>query len=540
MEIDVDCAVCGATSMQNVIGSTNTLGGGPDLDLRPAEMERSTLWAQIQECPSCTYCAPDLAAAPATANHTLRSPRYVDVGLGASSNGLARRFTRASLVAEDADELAAAGWLALNAAWVCDDEGDESGAVMNRVRAAELLERAGIAGAPDRENAIEQSALRADIVRRAGRFREAAAIAEGALADADGIVASVLAFEVALARGGDDGAHRVEEALERFPPSDQEVAPLALGPRFERAVALALGVHRTQPRKGTRIPYVAHLLGVASLVLEDGGSEDEAIAALLHDAVEDGGGAPMLEQIRTTFGTEVADIVSGTSDTDEDPKPPWRERKERYIAHLRDAEPSVIRVSLADKLHNARAITRDLSTHGEELWRRFKPESDQLWYYRTLATVFRDISKSPMAAELEREVDEIERLAIVTALRRLMAYHDLEDYREKFVVIRADPARNYYVQFAADRGGLFCEAVHNMYLEDEDKLTSDQVGELLDLGWNPPDLADQNLYRTFQPDGDDDLRAIAVLSIRALREVYRVPHTTPLAVVTSWRDPDGS
>ena len=147
-----------------------------------------------------------------------------------------------------------------------------------------------------------------------------------------------------------------------------------LGPRFDRALAVARELHSDQLRKGTQIPYIAHLLGVTSLVLEDGGSEDEAIAALLHDAVEDQGGASTLGRIRQLFGARVAGIVAACSDTDVVPKPPWRERKEDYIAHLRAPElpPGTIRVSLADKLHNARAILFDLRA-GHDVFARFAP-----------------------------------------------------------------------------------------------------------------------------------------------------------------------
>jgi (p)ppGpp synthase/HD superfamily hydrolase len=137
-----------------------------------------------------------------------------------------------------------------------------------------------------------------------------------------------------------------------------------LGPRFDRAFAFARELHADQPRKQTTIPYVSHLMGVASLVLEDGGDEDEAIAALLHDAVEDQGGQRTLARVRKLFGQRVALIVEACSDTDVAPKPPWQERKASYIAHLRDPETSssAIRVSLADKLHNASAARNSSRT----------------------------------------------------------------------------------------------------------------------------------------------------------------------------------
>jgi (p)ppGpp synthase/HD superfamily hydrolase len=187
---------------------------------------------------------------------------------------------------------------------------------------------------------------------------------------------------------------------------------IVLGERFQRALGLALELHRDQVRKGPkRIPYVAHLLGVASIVLEDGGDEDEAIAALLHDGPEDRGGGATLERIRAEFGERVAAIVEGCSDTLEQPKPPWRARKERYLGHLEEAPPDVLHVSLADKVHNARAILGDYREVGEELWSRFRgTREESLWYYRALAELFSRRRPGPLAEELARTVDEIEAL----------------------------------------------------------------------------------------------------------------------------------
>jgi (p)ppGpp synthase/HD superfamily hydrolase len=185
-------------------------------------------------------------------------------------------------------------------------------------------------------------------------------------------------------------------------------APL-LSPRFEQALLMASRLHARQRRKGADIPYVSHLLAVASLVLEDGGSEDEAIAALLHDAVEDQGGAPTLERIRQAFGDRVAGIVAGCTDSDTDPKPPWRERKERYIAHIRHAGPDVRRVSSADKLHNARAILADFRKHGDAVWDRFTADRQGvLWYYRSLVTAFRQAGGGFLVDELDRVVSTLE------------------------------------------------------------------------------------------------------------------------------------
>jgi (p)ppGpp synthase/HD superfamily hydrolase len=178
--------------------------------------------------------------------------------------------------------------------------------------------------------------------------------------------------------------------------------------RFADALVYATRVHERQRRKGTDVPYVAHLLAVASLVLEDGGDEDEAIAALLHDAIEDQ--EVTFEDLETRYGRDVAEIVQGCSDTDVQPKPPWRERKEAYIAHLADARPEVVRVSLADKVHNARSVLFDYRLMGDALWERFNPDADQLWYYRSLVEAFRRVSKSPLVDELERVVTELARL----------------------------------------------------------------------------------------------------------------------------------
>jgi (p)ppGpp synthase/HD superfamily hydrolase len=184
---------------------------------------------------------------------------------------------------------------------------------------------------------------------------------------------------------------------------------LPLSPRFVEALAYATEVHAGQSRKGTTVPYVSHVLGVCALVLEDGGGEDEAIAALLHDAVEDGGGPPVLEEIRRRFGDRVAEIVWACSDTDETPRPPWKERKARYVAHVRAAGPDARRVSCADKLHNARSILRDYRLEGERLWARFNaPPEEQLWYYRALVEAFRQPDRTPLVDELERVVGQLE------------------------------------------------------------------------------------------------------------------------------------
>lgn len=185
-----------------------------------------------------------------------------------------------------------------------------------------------------------------------------------------------------------------------------------LSNRFEEALVLATQLHAGQKRKGKAVPYIAHLLGVAGLVLEHGGDEDEAIAALLHDAIEDQGHKITLNEIRHRFGDAVATIVESCSDTTTSPKPPWRQRKEAYIAHLKEASASERLVSAADKLHNARSILADHRTLGEALWDRFNAgKAGTLWYYRALAETFRVLGPTPLAEELARVVAEIERLA---------------------------------------------------------------------------------------------------------------------------------
>lgn len=187
---------------------------------------------------------------------------------------------------------------------------------------------------------------------------------------------------------------------------------MPLSPRFTEALTFATQLHATQTRKGSGVPYVSHLLGVASIALDYGANEDEAIAALLHDAIEDQGGAKTRAEIRRRFGDTVTEIVDGCSDTDVTPKPPWQQRKEAYIAHIPTASPSVRLVSAADKLHNARSLLRDYRIIGESLWQRFTGRKDgTLWYYRALIEAFRQAGSMPVVDELERVVEELERLS---------------------------------------------------------------------------------------------------------------------------------
>ncbi len=182
-----------------------------------------------------------------------------------------------------------------------------------------------------------------------------------------------------------------------------------LSRKFDEALAFAMDLHRKQVRKGTGVPYVSHLLSVAALVLEHGGTEEQAIAALLHDAVEDQGGKPTAIAIRARFGDTVADIVDGCTDTDVWPKPPWRPRKEAYVARVR-LEPAHVRlVSAADKLHNARTMVTDLRIHGPALWKRFNAGGEEtLWYLRALVEAFREAGTAPIVEELARTVAELE------------------------------------------------------------------------------------------------------------------------------------
>jgi len=182
-----------------------------------------------------------------------------------------------------------------------------------------------------------------------------------------------------------------------------------LSTRFEQALVYATQLHATQIRKGGDIPYVSHLLSVAALVLEDGGDEDEAIAGLLHDAVEDGGSAEIREAILVKFGERVVSIVDGCTESCTIPKPPWRDRKLRYIEQMRHASPSVLRVSMADKLHNARSILADRDREGDAVWDKFKGgKAGTLWFYRCLLEIYQQGGSNFLVSEIERIVDRLE------------------------------------------------------------------------------------------------------------------------------------
>ena len=190
--------------------------------------------------------------------------------------------------------------------------------------------------------------------------------------------------------------------------------------RLIRAFRYAATLHAGDLRKGTTIPYLSHLMGVASIVQQYGGDEDQVIAALLHDAIEDHPrGGETRQEIGAGFGARVMTMVEACTDSDTEQKPEWFERKERYLKHLHEAPPEAMLISLADKVHNARAILADHRQIGEEIWARFNaPKELTLWYYRALANTFNSFASEaakpelgPLAEELERVVSEVERRA---------------------------------------------------------------------------------------------------------------------------------
>lgn len=188
--------------------------------------------------------------------------------------------------------------------------------------------------------------------------------------------------------------------------------PEGLTSRFGEALVYAALLHREQRRKGSGVPYVSHLLAVASLVIENGGDENQAIAALLHDAIEDQGGEKRRDEILRCFGEDVTEIVEGCTDSVADPKPPWKARKLAWIAAIDEKPASVLLVCAADKLHNARCILSDYRTVGEELWERFTGGREgTLWYYGALADALVRAGRTPLVDELVRVAGEIERLA---------------------------------------------------------------------------------------------------------------------------------
>ena len=236
----------------------------------------------------------------------------------------------------------------------------------------------------------------------------------------EGDVAAVVAAATARWRQAQQSGDQSPDPLRRqrgatAPPETRAPEP-AYSPRLVDALQVAATLHIIQYRKSTTTPYLTHLLGACSIALAHGATEDEAIAALLHDAIEDVEPVEIARKAVGAFGAEVLRLVEACTDADTHPKPEWRERKERYVRHLGDADHSVLLVSASDKLDNARAIVADLRTLGPKLWSRFNAGRDgQLWYYRALVTAFRanPAHLPALIDELDRTVAEMERLGAV-------------------------------------------------------------------------------------------------------------------------------
>jgi (p)ppGpp synthase/HD superfamily hydrolase len=193
--------------------------------------------------------------------------------------------------------------------------------------------------------------------------------------------------------------------------------------RFTDALALAANIHRGQARKGTQVPYMAHILGVAAIALEHGANEEEAIAAILHDGIEDApkrlGASGVRGAIEERFGAEVLKIVEGRTDSDAQPKPPWNRRKEQYVRRIAQEDASTLLVSASDKLHNARAILSDFRIDGIRVFDRFDKEAGMggtIGYYRGLVIAFRAQNKRLEDPRLPRLLNELDRT--VTALEQ--------------------------------------------------------------------------------------------------------------------------
>lgn len=199
--------------------------------------------------------------------------------------------------------------------------------------------------------------------------------------------------------------------------TETELYPLK-STRFVGALGYATQLHQNQTRKDGKTPYIAHLLAVASLVLEDGGDEDEAIAALFHDALEDQGGAETEAKIRQRFGDKVTAIVKGCTESETIPKPPWKERKQRYLEQMKQGTTSVLRVSIADKLHNARSLLTQLRVHGDITWSLFHGGKEgTLWFYRSLLEIYQQKLETPMLTELEQIINQLEKASSVVDIQ---------------------------------------------------------------------------------------------------------------------------
>jgi hypothetical protein len=238
--------------------------------------------------------------------------------------------------------------------------------------------------------------------------------------------------------------------------------PTPLSSRFDEALVFAVDLHREQARKATRIPYVAHLLGTAALVLIFGGDEDQAIAGLLHDAAEDQGGKATLERIRRHFGDRVAEIVDACTDTYADPKPEWLQRKKDYIARIPAKAADARLVSAADKLDNARAILMDLRREGARVWDRFNGGIQSVWYYRELVRAFREAGGGPIIDELDVVVTDMEclagrtpdRMTAVIAKPRTVTLRDEQDGRDsRHLCAWLDERGNLHIDRAGSGAG---------------------------------------------------------------------------------------
>jgi (p)ppGpp synthase/HD superfamily hydrolase len=183
---------------------------------------------------------------------------------------------------------------------------------------------------------------------------------------------------------------------------------MLLSPRFEQALQYACIIHAGQIRKGAGIPYISHLMAVTSIALEHGANEDEAIAALLHDAAEDAGGRKRVNDIRVRFGDTVADLVVSCTDTMMERKPEWRSRKEAYVASIYHKTPSELLITASDKLHNSQSILRDYRELGDEVWERFSSKKEgTLWYYRALANAFLAAPNNTRCKALVEEINRV-------------------------------------------------------------------------------------------------------------------------------------
>ena len=210
--------------------------------------------------------------------------------------------------------------------------------------------------------------------------------------------------------------------------------PPNLGPRLQRAFRYAAEKHAGQTRKQSAVPYLSHLMAVASLVLEAGGDEDLAIAALLHDVVEDCGGMPRLREIRKQFGVRVAKVVEGCTDSFGEPKPEWVERKKDYLREVKHADAETRLVSASDKLHNVRTILADYRQDGEAIWARFSGKREgTLWYYRALSDEYRRRGPNRNTCELELAVAELERLAGKKSRKRRDEKESAKEFAKKSV-----------------------------------------------------------------------------------------------------------